>query len=285
MKKKIKIAMGQLLVEGGEPERNTERAEKMVRDSIQEGSDIILLPETIDFAWTHPSCLKEAELIPGKYSNIFCRIAQQYSIYICVGLTERREDGKLFNTALLIDDNGEIALKYHKINLLDVEQPFYEVGSSLGVVDTKFGRIGVNICADNYKEVVHIGKTLGAMGAQIILSPSSWTVDYDITEEDEPYKDKWVKPLSYVAKMYELIIVSTTSVGYIVGGPYEGKKQVGKSLAVGPEGVLKEGQFNEFAGDLIFLEIEVPHAKEKGTDLARKIKEKGFKTEVDLWKN
>ena len=274
--------MGQLLVEGGEPYRNFERAEAMLKQARKNNSDLILFPETIDFAWTHPSSYNESKEIPGEFSEIFCSFAKKYSIHICVGLTEKLLD-KMYNTAILIDDCGNLLLKYRKINLLDVEQPFYEVGQKLEVVDTKFGKIGVNICADNYVDSVHIGKTLASMGAQIILSPASWTVDHSITEIDEPYHDKWIKPLSYIANMYEIIIISTTSVGYIVGGPYEGKKKVGCSLAVDKNGVLKKGQFNEFAGEVIFVDINVPKNGAKGTILNEKISNKGFIREVDLW--
>jgi hypothetical protein len=44
-----------------------------------------------------------------------------------------------------------------------------------------------------------------------------------VTEEMDPYKDKWIKPLSEIAQLYDIPFVSVTSVGYIVGGPYEGK--------------------------------------------------------------
>ena len=270
----IKIGMGQLLVEGGEPERNFERAEKMIMEASDKECDLIVLPETIDFAWTHPSAYEEALPIPGPYSERFCDLARRYRIHICVGLTERRDDKRLHNTALLIDDGGNILLKYRKINLLEIELPFYEVGDSLSVVDTKLGRIGVNICADNYKGSVHIGKTLGSMGAQIILSPSSWTVDHNITEEDEPYYDKWLWPLSHIAHLYDIVVISTTSVGYIVGGPYEGKKMIGRSLAVDGSGVLKEGQFNEFAGEVIFVDVKVPTIEKLGTALTSIVEER-----------
>ncbi len=282
--KKIKIAMGQLLVEGGEPERNINRAEEMIKSASKNNCDLILLPETIDFAWTHPSALKESVSIPGKYSDEFTKQAKNNNIFICVGLTENQND-KIFNTAILIDNNGEIIIKYHKINLLEVEQPFYEVGNILQVAKTKIGKIGINICADNYYDSIHIAKTLGSMGAEIILSPSSWTVDFNITEKDDPYHEKWIRPLSYIANMYDLIMVSTTSVGYIVGGPYEGKKKIGCSLAVDKNGVIKKGKFNEFAGDLIFFETLITEKKEKGTALNKKIKEKGFIPEIELWKS
>lgn len=280
----IKLAMGQLLVEGGEPERNLDRAKKMIVKAKESGADIIVLPETIDFAWTHPSAFDEALPIPGPYSNRFCNWAKEFGIYICVGLTERRPDKKLFNTALLINDKGEILIKYHKINLIEVEQPYYEVGDLLQVVDSPWGKIGINICADNYRESVHIGKTLGAMGARIILSPSSWTVSHGISEIDDPYQDKWVTPLSYIASMYESLVISTTSVGYIVGGPYEGKKMIGCSLAVSDKGIIAQGQFNEFAGEVIYLETNIPQQNVVGSLLNEKILANGFVKEVDHWK-
>ncbi|MEX2590740.1 MAG: carbon-nitrogen hydrolase family protein, partial [Chitinophagales bacterium] len=224
--KHIKIGMAQLLIEGCEPERNFERAEKLIKRAKESNCNLVLLPETIDFAWTHPAGLNEAQTIPGTYSTIFCEFAANYKIWICVGLTEKTDKGN-YNSALLIDDSGKIIGKHRKINLLTVEFPYYEVGQKLEVFDTPFGKIGLNICADNYFDAIDIGHTLARMGAQLILAPSSWTVEHSITEEKDPYKDKWIRPLSILAQTHNLVMVSATSVGYIVGGPYEGKKMVG----------------------------------------------------------
>jgi len=272
----MRLALGQLLVEGGEPERNFERAEKMIQKASIEKADFILLPETIDFAWTHPSSLNEAQKIPGKFSDLFCEFAKKYNIHICVGLTEKTET-KHFNSALLINNDGEIYGKHHKINLLEVEFPFYEIGQKLEVFETPFGKIGLNICADNYHDALHIGHTLARMGAQLILSPSSWTVDYHITEQDDPYHDKWFKPFHTLASYYNLIVASTTSVGYIVGGPYEGKKMIGCSLVVDKDGLIAQGKKNEFAGDLIIVDINLPQRKEKGTQIGKMLVDKGYK--------
>lgn len=273
---KVKVGMAQLLVEGGEPERNFQRASKLIQRAANDGCDIVLLPETIDFAWTHPSSMVESHPIPGPFSGYFCEEAKKHGVYICVGLTENTGE-KRYNTALFINPQGEIMLKYRKINLLVVEHPFYEVGQHLSVIDTKFGKIGVNICADNYMDGLHIGHTLARMGAQVILSPSSWTVDYLITEQDDPYQDKWLKPLSILAQWHNIVVINATSVGYIVGGPYEGKKMVGCSLAVSKDGILKEGQFNEFAGDLAVVAFEVPEKKEKGTQIGEMLKRRGYR--------
>lgn len=272
----LRIGMGQLLVEGGEPERNLERAEDMIADAVAQNCQIVLLPECLDLGWTHPSAKFEACEIPGPYSTQLCNSARNHQVYVCAGLTEREGD-RVYNTAILIDNTGEIILKYRKINVLDVGLEFYSIGQSLSVVETPFGIVGVNVCADNYMDSIENGHMLARMGAQIILSPSSWTVDYSESDED-PYKDKWYKPFYTLANLYDLVIVSATSVGYIVGGPYEGKKMVGCSLAVGREGLLAQGIKNEFAGSLIPADITIPEPEFKGTDIGRMLAEKGYKT-------
>jgi predicted amidohydrolase len=271
----MKIGLCQLLVEGGEPDRNLERAKKLIEKAVEESCDLALLPETLDLAWTHPSVYDEAESIPGSRSDFFCSLAKKHNLWICLGLTELL-NGKRYNTAILINNNGEIIHKYHKINLLEVEFPFYEVGQHLSVVDTPFGKIGINICADNYKEALCLGHSLARMGAQIILSPSSWTVDHFVSEEMDPYQDKWISPLSELAILYEIPVISTTSVGYIVGGPYEGKKMIGCSLAVDKYGKVTQGEFNEFAGDLKIVEVDLGERKWKGTQYGIMLKQKGY---------
>lgn len=271
----IRVGLGQLLVEGGEPERNLQRAAQLVERAACEKCELVLLPEVLDLGWTHPSAKTEAQPIPGPYSDRFCRLARESGLFICAGLTEKADDG-VYNAAVLIDRRGEIILKYRKINCLVVEQPFYAIGQSLSVVETPFGVVGVNICADNYYDALHIGHVLARMGAQIILSPSSWTVDYSVTEAEDPYQEKWTKPYLVLARLYDLVIMGTTSVGYLVGGPYEGKKMVGCSLAVDKHGFIARGPYLEFAGELIVAETEVPVRRERGTEIGEMLRAKGY---------
>ena len=275
----IQLGLGQLLVEGGEPARNLARAVDLIAQAAAQKCDLVLLPETLDFAWTHPSALYEAQPIPGPFSEQLCQAAAKHGIYVCAGLTERAPDGRNYNAALLIDPQGNILLKYHKINLLAVELPFYAVGQTLNVVDTPLGKIGVNICADNYLDGLPIGHTLARMGAEFILAPASWTVDYSVTEEHDPYQEKWEKPFSQLARLYNVVVASTTSVGYIVGGPYEGKKSVGCSLAVDAHGVQARGPFNEFASELVVATLKRPHRPERGTEIGEMLLRKGYRFE------
>lgn len=271
----VKIGLGQLLVEGGEPERNLKRAGEMAAEARNLGCEILLLPECLDLAWTHPSAKTEAQPIPGPYSGRLCEYASGQGLYICAGLTEKADD-RVYNTAVLIDPAGEILLKYRKINVLSVAQDIYSIGGSLGVVETPIGVIGVNICSDNYRDSLEIGHTLARMGAQIILSPSSWTVDYSVVEGADPYGEKWFGPYHTLASLYNLVVVSATAVGVIVGGVYEGKKMVGCSMAVGPEGVIAQGDYNEFAGQLVAVDIPVIPRAETGTAIGEMLTAKNF---------
>ena len=260
----VTIGMGQLLVEGGEPERNLDRAAEMIEDAASQGCDIVLLPECLDLAWTHDSCRTQAQPIPGIYSDRICRLAQEFQIHICCGLTECYGNS-VFNTAILVDDCGEILLKYRKINVLEIAREMYQTGQSLSVIDTRFGKIGVNICSDNCEKSLDIGSVLARMGAQLILSPSSWTTNFYITEVDDPYGKKWIGPYRTLAELFNLVIINATSVGTIVGGPYQGKKMVGCSLAVGPNGVLAQGDYNEFSGELVVVTFSMPQLRSTGT--------------------
>src|SRR3989338_3042771 len=123
----IKIAMGQLLVEGGEPERNFKRAEKLIQQASHQECHLILLPECMDLAWLHPSALTNAQSIPGQFSNTLCQFAKENHIYICAGLTER-EGSQIYNSAILINNQGNIILKYRKINELACAQHLYAIG-------------------------------------------------------------------------------------------------------------------------------------------------------------
>jgi predicted amidohydrolase len=271
----IRVAMGQMLVEGGEPERNLARAEQMIEQGAKAGAHIVLLPECLDLAWTHPSALAEAAAIPGPRSDRLIAAAKRNNVYLCAGLTEQDGD-RVYNSAIFSAPDGRLLLKYRKINELTVGHPYYALGRSLSVVETPLGNIGINICADNYSDSIELGHALARMGAQVILSPSSWTVDYSVTEDHEEYRDKWLKPYHMLASLYNMVIVSVTAVGVIVGGPYEGKKMVGCSLVVGEKGVLFRGKYNEFAGALSVVDLEVPPEHEYGTLIGDMLKRKKY---------
>ena len=94
-------------------------------------------------------------------------LAKQLDLYLCVGFSELADD-QLYNTALLIGPDGKTAGKYRKTHGVE---PFYRVGDSLPVFETRYGKVGIMICYD--RQLPEIARTMAAQGAELILVPSN----------------------------------------------------------------------------------------------------------------
>ncbi len=264
--------MAQMRVEWGRAEANLAHAVEMVAAGASEECDVVLLPECLDIGWTHPDAAELAAPVPGPRSETLARAARKHGVWVVGGLTER-DDDLTFNCAVLISPAGELLLKYRKINLLEIARPYYEVGDRLGVARTPFGRVGVNICADNYKGVEVFGHCLGRMGARIILSPCAWAVEAD---DNGPYGAAWKESYSALSRLYEMPVVGVSNVGWIEGGPWEGRKCIGNSLAVDAAGqVACEGPFGVEAEALMAVELELLPASAAGTADGPMLRQRG----------
>jgi len=268
--------MGQMLVEGGEVSQNLKRAVQMIERAAEQGCAIVVLPECLDIGWTDPAARDLARPIPGPHSAVLCQAAQQAQIYVVAGLTERVED-RIYNAAILVSPEGEILLKHRKINVMDIAQDLYATGDSLAVAQTPLGTIGLNVCADNFPNSLTLGHSLARMGAQILLSPSAWAMEPDHDNNQEPYGDLWKGSYTTLAKLYDMTIVGVSNVGWLRGGPWQGYKCIGCSLAVGPGGhVLVQGPYGEAAEQLIIVPVEIVERNVTGTKIAELLTNKGY---------
>ncbi len=249
--------MGQMQVEGGNPQKNLEKAATMIGQAAAEECAIIVLPECLNLGWTHPCARELAEPIPGLHSTALCQAARAAQIYVVAGLVER-EGERIYNAAILIAPDGTILLKHRKINELDIGLGLYSIGETLSVIQTPLGVIGVDICADNLPDSLEIGGALAEMGAEIILSPSSWAVEANHDNNTTPYGGLWLESYTALAKRYNLTIVGVSDVGWLKGGLWEGRKAIGCSLAVGPDGkIIRQGPYGDKAESLLMVEIEI----------------------------
>lgn len=254
---KWKIGMVQMHVVAGEQERNLAHGESLIREAAGNGVDLVVLPECCDLGWTDPSSTTEAEPIPS--GSPFQRIAAAAAandIFVCAGLTER-SGTNVYNSAVLVDPTGALLLHHRKINGLDIEQPFYSVGDRLGVVDTDLGRIGIMICADAFAPGQVISRTLGHMGAQIILSPSAWAVsDRNLYSTRNPYGEIWRENYQPVTEEFQLWIAGVSNVGAIPRGPWRGRYAIGASLLYGPGGKeILQGPYGDEAETILVSTI------------------------------
>jgi predicted amidohydrolase len=267
--------MGQMLVEGGEVEKNLARAAGMIHESKKKGCAIIVLPECLDIGWTHPRSLELAQPIPGKHSAALADAAMETGLYVVAGLTERAGD-RVYNAAVLISPEGEVLRVHRKINVLGMAQDFYSIGDSLAVTETPLGVIAINICADNFMNSLELALAQARMGAQLLLSPSAWAVDGDHKEEDG-YGVGWRNSYSTLSKLHNMTCVGVSNVGPITAGPWEGRKCIGCSVATAPGGeILAQASYGMMAEELLVIEVEPQTPAAKGTAIAQMRRDKGY---------
>ena len=258
--KTLRIGMGQILVEGGRRTANLNRAAGMVARAGEDGCDVVVLPECLDLGWTHPSARESAAPIPGPSSDALADAAADAGVWLVAGIVERA-GARLYNTALLISPDREIVLKHHKVNELKLAHDLYAQGSAVGAADTPLGRIGVNICADNFPDAPELGSALGRMGCRLLLSPCAWAVDGDHDNERDPYGGMWVESYTKLATTYGMTVVGVSCVGPLDAGPWAGRKCIGRSVAVGPDGaILAHLSYGERAEELGVVEIALDDA-------------------------
>jgi predicted amidohydrolase len=251
-----KLGLGQMRVVGGEPELNLQQAVEQVGLAAGRGAQLVLLPEALDLGWTHPAARDRAATIPeGEPCCVLSDAARRHGIYVCAGLVERSGD-RVFNAAVLLDRAGHVVLHHRKLNELEIGHDCYAAGDRLGVVRTELGTLGLMICADGFARGQVIGRTLGLMEAQVILCPSAWAVPADHDNEQAPYGGLWRENFGPVARDYRLWIAAVSNVGLLEAGPWAGRRCIGCSMVVGPDGgVVLKGPYGERAEALLECEV------------------------------
>lgn len=270
------VGMAQMLVEGGALEANLARATEMVARAAAEGCALVLLPETLDVGWTHPSAVELATPIPGPSFDHLAGAAGDAGIHVVAGLTERA-GGRVYNSSVLISPTGELLLRHRKVNVLEIAQDLYAIGDSLQVAETALGTIGIPICADSFSSSLALGHSLARMGAQMLLSPSAWAMPGGHDNDTQPYGQTWRTSFTELARLYDLTVIGVSNVGWMSAGPWEGRKCIGCSLAMGPGGkVLAEAPYGPEAEALLTVPVEPMEPIARGTAIAAALKERGY---------
>ena len=163
-----------------DPAENLSRAIGKIREASARGAQIICLHELFRseyFCRTEdPGLFNLAEPVPGPGTDALSPVAKQNKAVLVVSLFERRAPGVYHNACAVLDADGKFLGKYRKMHIPDdplYYEKFYFTPGDLGFpnFDTAYGRIGVQICWDQwYPE----GSRLTALqGAQVIFYPTS----------------------------------------------------------------------------------------------------------------
>ncbi len=177
--KSVKVGVVQMRC-GTDVKANVQKAVERTREAAAQGAQIVCLQELFGSVYF---CQVEdhryfglAEEIPGPSTEIFTALAAELGVVIIASLFEKRAAGLYHNTAVVIDADGKLLGKYRKMHIPDdplFYEKFYFTPGDLGFKawDTRFGRIGVCICWDQwYPEAARL---TALHGAQILFYPTA----------------------------------------------------------------------------------------------------------------
>jgi N-carbamoylputrescine amidase len=177
----MKVTLGLIQMSmGGSPAENLAGALERIRQAAAAGAQIICLPELFQ----HPYfCQTEdhanfslAEKVPGPATECLGALARELEVVVIASLFECRAPGVYHNTAAIIDADGACLGIYRKMHIPDdplYYEKFYFTPGDLGFQawDTRYGRIGVLICWDQwYPEAARLA---ALRGAQILFYPTA----------------------------------------------------------------------------------------------------------------
>jgi N-carbamoylputrescine amidase len=192
---KVKVGLVQLSCTKSK-EENIKKTIEAIRQAAQKGANIICLQELFASLYfcdvEDYENFKLAEPIPGETTMIFEQIAKELGVVIIASMFEKRTHGLYFNTTAVIDADGKYLGKYRKMHIPDdpgYYEKFYFTPGDTGYMTfkTKFGRIGVLICWDQwYPEAARI---TSLMGAEILFYPTAigWAKSQDNATNTEQY--------------------------------------------------------------------------------------------------
>lgn len=261
----FRLALVQMQVDPGAPDANLARACRHIREAAGAGARVILLPEALDLGWTHPAARTGAEAVPdGPACRALRDAARDAGAYVCAGLTEQA-GSRTYNAAVLINPASQVILHHRKLYELGIGHATYDLGDRLGVVVTPLTTFGLMICADAFARGQVVSRTLGFMGARVILSPCAWAVPAGHDPDREPYGALWRDTYGPVARDFRLWIAGCSNVGPVTDGPWAGRKCIGCSMLVGPDGrVRAQGPYGETAEAIVYADVAPEPAPARG---------------------
>ena len=162
------------------PAENLAHAIDKIREAAARGAQIISLQELFlseYFCRTEDAELFNlAEPVPGPATEVLEKIAKEKKVVLVVSLFERRAAGVYHNTCAVLDADGSFLGKYRKMHIPDdplYYEKFYFTPGDLGFpnFDTAYGRIGIQICWDQWYP--ESSRLTALKGAQVIFYPTS----------------------------------------------------------------------------------------------------------------
>ncbi|MFQ5456300.1 MAG: nitrilase-related carbon-nitrogen hydrolase [Nitrospirota bacterium] len=232
---------------------NLKRISEMTRMAVSNGAKIIAFQEMFYMRWFSYNKDKEnfklAETIDGYVVKFMRELAFDTKAILICPIFEK-DNGCYYNTALVIDEKGEVSGRYRKIHIPDIplwEERYYFAHGDKGfpVFETPYCKIGIQICWDNF--FPEGARILALKGAEIIFSPtaSAFASHY-----------RWERMICANAIANNIFIFRINRVG-----KEEHQEFYGKSFCVNPYGeLIVEPVWSKDA--IVFADIDIKEINE-----------------------
>ena len=161
-------------------EENIAKADKMVRKAASEGAKIILLPELFERQYfcqerNYDYYLYARSLEEDEAVNHFKKVAAELEVVLPISFYEK-DVNVFYNTTAVIDADGSVLGIYRKTHIPDdhyYQEKFYFTPGDTGfkVWDTRYGKIGIGICWDQW--FPDTARGMAVQGAEILFYPTA----------------------------------------------------------------------------------------------------------------
>jgi N-carbamoylputrescine amidase len=245
-----------------DPAANLARVTERIREAARRGANVVCTQELFRSEYfcqrEDHEFFKLAEPIPGPSTEALTALARELGIVIVGSLFEKRAEGLYHNTAVIIDADGRLLGKYRKMHIPDdpaYYEKFYFTPGDLGfrAWDTRFGRIGVLVCWDQwYPEAARL---TALQGAEILFYPTAigWHPS-EKAEFGDAQRDAWETIQRGHAIANGVYVAAVNRVGH--EGPNDaGIEFWGNTFVADPAGVVlhRSGQQEE----VVVVEVDL----------------------------
>ncbi|XP_055594832.1 nitrilase and fragile histidine triad fusion protein NitFhit isoform X2 [Uranotaenia lowii] len=219
---------------------NLDQVRTIVEKAKSQHASFVFFPECCDYVGTHrEETLKLSETLEGPTVAEYRRLARENKLWLSMGGVHESipesncEIKNIYNTHVLIDDQGELVAKYRKLHMFNVVTPEFKFRESETVrsgaelvppVETPIGNIGLQICYDvRFSEASTL---LRKQGAQILTYPSAFAVSTG--------KAHWEVLLRARAIENQCFVIAAAQIGF----HNKKRESYGHAMVVNPWGVI-----------------------------------------------
>lgn len=168
----MRVALCQVHVEY-DAKRNLDQVRTALRDSA--GADLAVFPEAVHTRYGNDRAAP-AEPLDGPFVTGLRQAAAEHGVALIAGVFEQAADGRVYNTAVAVDSEGQLVGSYRKIHLFDAfsyrESDDIAPGDAPVVVELAGVRIGLSVCYDlRFPEMF---RALVDAGADMFVIIAAW---------------------------------------------------------------------------------------------------------------